>query len=98
MDITFIKVDNNKILNEQCIKWVRKIDECLDICTKGNGCYIGDTHKVCKVNNPTTRQIRSAYSRLWSLRFSVDTTIQLRDRYAVLIVVSPWILQFIVLY
>ena len=24
--------------------------------------------------NPTTRQIRSAYSRLWSLRFSVDTT------------------------
>jgi len=58
MDIKFIKVDDNKILNEACIKWVRKIDECLDICTKGNGCYIGDTHKVCKANN------KESYERL----------------------------------
>jgi hypothetical protein len=48
---TFIKVDNNKIINEACIKWVRKIDECMEICTKGDGCYIGDTHKICKINN-----------------------------------------------
>ena len=29
------------------------------------------TKMVC--HNPTTRQIRSAYSRLWSLRFPVAT-------------------------
>jgi len=50
--VTYIKTDDNKILNENCIKWVKKIDECLEICTKGNGCYIGDTHKICKINNP----------------------------------------------
>ena len=48
---TYIKTDNNKIINETCIKWVRKIDECMEICTKGDGCYIGDTHKICKINN-----------------------------------------------
>jgi hypothetical protein len=24
----------------------------MEICTKGDGCYIGDTHKLCKINNP----------------------------------------------
>jgi hypothetical protein len=49
---TFVKTDDNKIINEKCIKWVKKIDGCLEICTTGNGCYIGDTHKICKENNP----------------------------------------------
>lgn len=49
--IVYIKTDNNVILNENCIKWVKKIDECLEICAKNNGCSIlvnTDTHKVCK--------------------------------------------------
>ena len=52
----YIKVDNNKIINEQAIKWVKKMDECLHICTKSTGCSIdnGDTHKICKLNNPTS--------------------------------------------
>ena len=43
-------MDNNKIMNEQAIKWVKKMDECLHICTKSTGCSIdnGDTHKICK--------------------------------------------------
>lgn len=47
----YIKTDVNVILNEKCIKWVKKIDECLEICVKNNGCSIlanTDTHKVCK--------------------------------------------------
>ena len=46
--IVYIKMDNNVILNENCIKWVRKIDECLMICARNNGCSNIDTHKVCK--------------------------------------------------
>ena len=53
--ISFIKADDNIIINEQCIKWVRKIDECLEICAKSTGCekkkYSDDKHKICKINN-----------------------------------------------
>ena len=50
----YIKVDDNKVINEKCIKWIKKMDECLAVCTKSNGCYIKDTHKVCKINNDNT--------------------------------------------
>jgi len=50
-NISFIKADNNKIINEKCIKWVKKMDECLTVCTKSNGCYPKDTHTICKINN-----------------------------------------------
>ena len=50
---TFLKTDNNKIINEQCIRWVEKMGECLEVCTKSNGCDLkgGETHKICKLNN-----------------------------------------------
>ena len=50
----YIKMDNNIIINEKCIQWVRKMDECLDVCTKLTGCSLRsgvDTHKICKLNN-----------------------------------------------
>lgn len=49
----YIKVDNNKIINESCIRWIKKMDECLEICIKVNGCHgnLIDTHKICKINN-----------------------------------------------
>lgn len=51
-DKPFIKVDNNIILNINCIRWVKKMDECLQICSKSNGCYgEKDTHQICKINN-----------------------------------------------
>jgi len=52
--ISYIKTDNNKIINEKCIKWVKKMDDCLAVCTKSTGCNIdnGDgTHKICKIYN-----------------------------------------------
>jgi hypothetical protein len=53
--VSYIKTDDNKIINEQAIKWVKKMDECLYICTKSIGCSIkdGDTHKLCKINHST---------------------------------------------
>jgi hypothetical protein len=45
----YIKTDNNKIINEKCIKWVKKMNECLEVCTKSDGCIEHvDTHKICK--------------------------------------------------
>jgi len=47
---TYIKTDNNKIINEKCIKWVEKMGECLEVCVKSIGCHgkSGDTHKISK--------------------------------------------------
>jgi hypothetical protein len=54
----YIKADDNKIINERFIRWIRKIDECLEVCTKSDGCSYGGTsgttHKICKLNNPTS--------------------------------------------
>ena len=55
--ISYIKTDDNKIINEQCIRWVEKMNECLRVCVKSTGCSAGcsatsqDTHKVCKLTN-----------------------------------------------
>jgi hypothetical protein len=56
---SYIKTDDDKIINERCIRWVKKIEECLQICCKSDGCTgVNDTHQVCKINNPND------YSRL----------------------------------
>ena len=50
--VSYIKTDDNKIINEKCIKWVKKMSECLEVCTM-NGCSVSiNTHKICKLNNP----------------------------------------------
>ena len=51
-NVSYLRADNNKIINETCIRWVQKIDDCLYVCTKSTGCNIQDgTHKICKINN-----------------------------------------------
>ena len=35
--IAFLKADDNKIINEKCIRWVKKIDQCLHVCNKPEG-------------------------------------------------------------
>ena len=53
---SYVKIDKGKIINEKCIKWIEKIDECLEICTKSSGCNVKnkDTHKICKIDNYTS--------------------------------------------
>jgi len=49
----FLKADDNKIINENCIKWVKKMNDCLEVCTRSIGCDIngGTTHSICKLKN-----------------------------------------------
>jgi predicted nucleic acid-binding Zn ribbon protein len=50
----YYKTDDNRIIHEKCIRWVKKMNECLEVCIKTSGCYtLGeDTHKICKINTP----------------------------------------------
>lgn len=50
---SYIRADDNRIINEACIRWAKKIDECIEICTKSDGCNSlrGNLHRVCKSNN-----------------------------------------------
>jgi hypothetical protein len=49
--ISYIKTDDNKILNEKCIRWVKKMGECLEVCTIQTGYTVGiNTHQICKLN------------------------------------------------
>jgi hypothetical protein len=52
-ETSYIKTDDNKIINEKCIRWVKKMNDCLEVCVKSNGCdLINGTHRICKVNSP----------------------------------------------
>lgn len=49
----YIKTDDNTIINEKYIRWVKKMNDCLEVCVKSRGCIVGmnETHKICKINN-----------------------------------------------
>jgi hypothetical protein len=52
--VQYIKVGacNETIINEAYIRWVKKMNECLEVCTRTLGCDgNGDTHSICKSNN-----------------------------------------------
>ena len=34
---SYLKTDDNKIVNEKHIRWVKKMSECLEVCTKSIG-------------------------------------------------------------
>jgi len=48
---SYIRTDDNKIINEKCIRWATKMGDCLHVCIKTTGCAMIDTHKICKLNN-----------------------------------------------
>ena len=48
----YLKTDDNKIINEKYIRWVKKMSDCVEVCVKSNGCTPDTTHRICKVNNP----------------------------------------------
>lgn len=50
-NVSYIRADDNKIINEKCITWIKKMDECLAVCTRTTGCALDNTHKICKLNN-----------------------------------------------
>jgi hypothetical protein len=50
-NISFVKTDDNTHINIKAIKWVKEMDECMQICMKSNGCLSMDTHVICRKNN-----------------------------------------------
>jgi hypothetical protein len=58
--ISFIKMDNNIAVNKMYIRWIRKVNDCIEVCSKQTGCDMTkqniinstDTLKICRVNNP----------------------------------------------
>lgn len=49
----YIHIEDNVVLNTKYIRWLKKIDECIHICSRSSGCYLSvQTHKVCKYSNP----------------------------------------------
>jgi hypothetical protein len=55
----YFKTDGSKVINGKYIRWIQKMDECLQVCNKSTGCSIdGGTHQICKLNNP------DSYSKL----------------------------------
>jgi len=53
--VPYIKADDDVIINEKQIRWIKKINDCMEICSKQSGCSLNtggrETHKVCKINN-----------------------------------------------
>ena len=61
-DNKYIKTDDNKIINEKKILWVKKINECLEICTKSSGCTEKiNTHRICKIYNKDSYEKLNKY-------------------------------------
>jgi len=50
-EVVYIKLNDNTMINENCIRWVRKMNECLQICTLSVGCNDSNTHTICKKDN-----------------------------------------------
>ena len=46
---TYIKTDDNKIINEKCIRWVKKMGDCLEVCTKMDGCSVEPRYKDTQI-------------------------------------------------
>lgn len=50
---SYIKTDNNILVNKKTIRWIKKIGDCLELCSKQSGCEMGkDTQKICKFHTP----------------------------------------------
>ena len=48
----YIKTDDNKVINKKYIRWVKKMGDCMEVCTKSNGCVLKtNTHTICKLYN-----------------------------------------------
>jgi hypothetical protein len=48
----FIKFNDGLVLNKNHIRWIKKIHDCMYICTKSGGCSASarSTHVICSSN------------------------------------------------
>lgn len=63
----FVKTDGDKIVSVKHIQWIKKMDECMELCTTSKMCFtrgpFKNTHSVCKSVNPRSyKQLEYVYS------------------------------------
>lgn len=63
----FISVEEKHVINTKCIKWMKKMNDCIHICTHSNGCELkSDVHMVCNFNMPESYNTLNKYFTLRS--------------------------------
>jgi len=45
-----IKIEDGLILNIRNIRWIKKIHDCMYICTKDNGFNLSTSHVICNTS------------------------------------------------
>lgn len=54
----FLSIDDNILINERCVRWVKKMDECMYVCDKLYGCNdVNGTYKICKDTHPRNYEV-----------------------------------------
>ena len=60
--LEFIKADDNTIINVKLIRWVKQMNECMEVCTKMESCNAGrNTMSICKSTSPKSYDILNKY-------------------------------------
>ena len=49
---SYVPINRDTIVNENTIRWVQRMSECLEVCIKQSGCENGGTVQICKDTNP----------------------------------------------
>lgn len=49
--ISYLKISEKTLINEAHIHWIKRYNNCLEICTKSTGCGLHDTHTFCREYN-----------------------------------------------
>lgn len=61
----FIKSAGNKLINTKYIRWMKKMDDCIYICSMMNGCNTlnnDNLHQVCKeINNDSYNKLNKFF-------------------------------------
>lgn len=55
---TYVVTDDQFALNQKHIRWIKKMEDCLSVCSKSDGCEVRMAHKICKDKSP------AAYEKL----------------------------------
>ena len=60
---TFIISDSGIAINPNFIRWIKQVDNCMEICTRFDGCMVGtNTIQVCEnVNKINFDKIHSDF-------------------------------------
>ena len=51
-NVSYVKLDANTMINENCIRWVKKLGDCLEVCAVPNRCNLKyNLLSICKADN-----------------------------------------------